>query len=60
MRKKPGPKPKGVVGVMVKMEPDLLAALDAWIEAQPTELSRPAAIRSIVARRLKVPLHQER
>ena len=53
--KKRGPAPKGAVGVMVRIEPGLLAALDAWIETQSAEMSRPAAIRAIVSRRLKIP-----
>ena len=53
--KKRGPAPKGAVGVMVRIEPGLLHALDAWIAEQKAEMSRPAAIRAIVARRLKVP-----
>lgn len=40
---------------MVRIEPDLLHALDAWIAQQKAEMSRPAAIRAIISGRLKVP-----
>ncbi len=33
---------------MVRMQPDQLARLDAWIAARDPSLSRPAAIRAIV------------
>jgi hypothetical protein len=35
--------------VTVRIPPDLLARLDAWIAAQPKPVSRPEAIRAIVA-----------
>lgn len=53
-RKRKGPAPKGAVGVMVRIEPGLLRSLDEWIAEQGEPISRPAAIRRIVARRLKV------
>ena len=52
--KRRGPAPKGAVGVMVRIEPGLLRALDEWIEGQGEPISRPAAIRKIVAKGLKV------
>jgi len=47
------PTGKGV-GVLVRLQPDLLAALDAWVEKYPKPLSRPAAIRAILAAGLSV------
>lgn len=41
-------------GVMVRMPPDLLALLDAWIAAQPKPVSRPEAIRAMVAAALQI------
>ncbi|RZF65864.1 ribbon-helix-helix protein, CopG family [Sphingomonas populi] len=35
--------------ITVRLQPDLLATVDAWIAAQPGGLSRPEAIRQIVA-----------
>lgn len=52
-RKKPGPKPTGkgeTVGVRIL--PDLMKALDKHV-ARTGSASRPAAIRDIVADRLK-------
>ncbi|AZS20069.1 hypothetical protein CSW63_05065 [Caulobacter sp. FWC26] len=34
--------------VMVRLQPDQLAALDAWIARESDSLSRPAAIRAIL------------
>jgi hypothetical protein len=34
---------------MVRLQPDQLAALDAWIAGQPKPVSRPEAIRAMVA-----------
>lgn len=48
-RKRRGPKPTGkgtMVGV--RLQPDQLAALDAWIAQQPRPLTRPQAIRLMV------------
>ena len=53
--KKRGPAPRGATAVMVRIEPGLLRALDAWIEGHADDLTRPAAIRKIVATRLRVP-----
>lgn len=46
-KKKRGPAPTGKgVQVQVRLQPDLLAALDAWIAEQPEpKPSRPEAIR---------------
>ncbi|WP_394648902.1 hypothetical protein [uncultured Sphingomonas sp.] len=35
--------------LMVRLQPDLLAALDAWIAAAGNNLTRPEAIRSLMA-----------
>lgn len=49
-RKKRGPKPTGIgAPITVRLQPEVLAALDAWIAEQPDpKPSRPAAIRSFV------------
>lgn len=47
--KKRGPKPTGWgIPVMVRLRPDQLAALDAWIEQRDPRPSRPEAIRTIL------------
>jgi hypothetical protein len=52
-RKRRGPKPTGKgVNIGVRLQPDRLAALDAWIASQPKPLSRPEAIRRLTARGL--------
>jgi hypothetical protein len=49
-RKRRGPKPTGKgVNIGVRMQPDQLAALDAFIAKQPKPVSRPEAIRAFVA-----------
>jgi hypothetical protein len=40
--------------VMVRLQPDQLAALDAWIAGQNKSISRPEAIRAILAAGLVV------
>jgi cytochrome c553 len=41
-------------GINVRLQPDQLAALDAWIEAQATpKPTRPEAIRQLLKDRLK-------
>jgi len=40
--------------VMVRFQPDQLAKLDAWIAAQPQPVSRPEAIRAMVAAALEI------
>jgi hypothetical protein len=39
--------------VGVRLQPDQLAALDAWIEHQPDSLSRPEAVRRLIELGLK-------
>lgn len=52
--RKRGPAPTGKgLPVQVRMQPDQLAALDAWRERQPDQPSRPEAVRRIVAKALK-------
>ena len=36
----------------VRLQPDQLAALDAWIEDQPEKPTRPEAVRAILRERL--------
>lgn len=38
--------------VQVRLQPDQLAKLDAWIEANDKSLSRPAAIRAVLEKAL--------
>ena len=44
----------GATPVMVRVQPDQLAALDAWIEKQREARSRPEAIRELLERALKL------
>ena len=46
--KKRGPKPKGAIGVLVRMPPDQIAALDGWAAQHPDIRSRPEAIRRLI------------
>lgn len=47
--KKRGPKPKGAIGIMVRVPPLQVAALDAWIARQPDpKPTRPEAIRRLI------------
>jgi len=48
-KKKRGPKPSGWgTPVMVRLQPDQLASLDAWIAEQgPAQPSRPEALRQL-------------
>lgn len=41
-------KPGTMIGVRV--QPDQLSALDAWIASQPDKPSRPEAVRRLIAR----------
>lgn len=51
--RKRGPAPTGVgTPVLVRLQPDQLEALDAWIAAQSPQPSRPEAIRVILRDRL--------
>ena len=38
------------IGVMVRLQPDMLAILDEWIAAQSKSVSRPEAFRQMLAR----------
>jgi metal-responsive CopG/Arc/MetJ family transcriptional regulator len=46
--KKRGRPAVGSTGVLVKLPPDQLATLDAWIAAQAQPPSRPEAIRTLL------------
>ena len=53
-KKRRGPAPTGQgVPLMVRVHPDLLAALDAFRAAQAGELSRPEAVRLLVSGHLR-------
>ena len=53
-KKKRGPKPSGWgTPVMVRLQPDQLTSLDAWIKHQPDALSRPEAVRRLIEIGLK-------
>jgi len=39
--------------IMVRVQPDQLSALDAWIKHQPDALSRPEAVRRLMELGLK-------
>jgi hypothetical protein len=48
--KKRGPKPTGWgTAVMLRLQPDLLKKLDAWIECQDDNPSRPEAVRRLMS-----------
>lgn len=48
-RKRRGPKPTGKgVNVGVRLQPDQMTALDAWIGRQADEPSRPEAMRRLL------------
>jgi hypothetical protein len=52
--KKRGPAPTGkgtLIGV--RLQPEQLASLDAWISHQPDKLSRPEALRQLADKGLK-------
>ena len=49
-KKKRGPPPTGVgTSLNVRLQPDQLASLDGWIARQSDELSRPEAVRKLLA-----------
>ena len=49
-RKRPPGRPAvGSTGIMVRMPPSDLAALDKWIARQPGEITRPQALRAMMA-----------
>jgi hypothetical protein len=53
LSRKRGPKPTGkgqLIGV--RLQPDQLASLDAWIERQPDKPTRPEAVRAILREKL--------
>ena len=55
-KKRRGPAPTGVGTLVgVRLHPPQLAALDAWIARQPAELSRPEAVRQLLAEALPDP-----
>jgi hypothetical protein len=37
---------------MLRLQPDQLAALDAWIAQQPEPMTRPEAVRRVLAKGL--------
>jgi hypothetical protein len=48
-RKKRGPPPTGKgVPILVRIQPPLLATLDAWITKRDISLTRPQAIRRLI------------
>ena len=54
-RKRRGPAPTGRgTPVLVRLQPDQLAELDAWIAKQPRPITRPEAIRAFLAAGLQV------
>ena len=48
-----GSEGKGAPLIAVRVPPDELAAIDAWIKKQVEDVSRPEAIRRLVATALK-------
>lgn len=53
-KKRRGPAPTGkgqLIGV--RLQPDQLGAVDAWINHQPDDLSRPEAVRRLIELGLK-------
>jgi len=47
-----GPLPTGKgLQVQVRLQPDMVAVVDEWIAAQPKPVSRPEAIRQMLAER---------
>jgi hypothetical protein len=42
----------GAVSIHLRIEPAMLARVDAWINAQPDRPSRPEAIRQLIGRSL--------
>ena len=48
-KKRRGPAPTGVgTSINLRLQPDQLSALDAWIEHQPNNLTRPEAVRQLL------------
>ena len=52
-RKRIGRPPVGSTGVMVRLPPDQLAAVDNWAASEGIALSRPEAVRRLVAKGLE-------
>ena len=51
-----GPLPTGKgVPVLVRLQPDMVAMVDEWIAVQPKPVSRPEAIRQMLADRKAKP-----
>jgi hypothetical protein len=44
-------------GVLVRLEPAQFKALDSWIAKQDAPLTRPEAIRAMIAAEIKTPHH---
>lgn len=54
-KKRRGPAPTGQgTPIMVRLNPEQLAAVDAWAVKQDDEPSRPEAIRRLVAKALEL------
>ncbi len=52
--RKRGPAPTGKgTPIQVRLQPEMLTALDRWIDDRETELTRPEAIRRLVELGLK-------
>jgi hypothetical protein len=57
-KKRRGPAATGKgVQVVVRMQPPLLAGLDAWIAAQDDNPTRPEAVRRVLQKALRKLLH---
>jgi len=53
-KKKRGPTPTGKgVPVVVRLQPPDLSALDEWIKGQDNDVSRPEAVRRLLAQALQ-------
>jgi len=53
-KKRRGPAPTGIgTSINVRLQPDQLATLDAWINRQASDVSRPEAVRQLLATALK-------
>jgi hypothetical protein len=55
-KKRRGPAPTGKgTPIQVRLQPSHLKALDVWIGKQNASLTRPEAIRAMIAAELKIP-----
>jgi hypothetical protein len=53
-KKKRGPAPTGKgIPVVVRLQPPDLSALDEWIKGQDSDVSRPEAVRRLLAQALQ-------